>query len=131
MLEGRELRGRERREHRCGVFSRFCREPAVAQAHVGDAPSDVLRGDAFGGALARAAQQGGVYGKLVRPVPLVKSRDAGRKLVGLRGVEVQIASRHEAQQGVGVVVGDPGRAAGREPERAAGKQQAKRGLLHQ
>ncbi len=122
-LERRELRGRERREHRCRVFRRFCRKPAVAQAHVGQAPREVPRGDARGRALARTAQQGGVCGKLVCPVPLVKSRDARRQVVGLRRVEVQIARRHEAQHGVGVVVGDAGRAAGREAERTDCKQE--------
>src|SRR6267143_1017084 len=54
-FERRELRGGERRENRCRVLGRFRREPAVAQAHVGEPPGDVLRRDALGRALTGAA----------------------------------------------------------------------------
>ncbi len=130
-LERRELRGCERGEHGRGVLGRFRREPAVAQAHVGEPPGDVLRRDAPGRALTGAAQQGRVRRKLARPVPLVKSHDARGQIVGLRSVEIQIARGHEAQHGVGVVVGEAGRAAGGEHRRADYEQQAERSILHQ
>src|SRR5882724_9618787 len=56
-LERRDLIGGERSEHRRRVLGRLGREPAVARAHAGETPGDVLRGDAAGGALARAAHQ--------------------------------------------------------------------------
>ena len=130
-LARRELRGPQRREHRRRILGGFRREPAVARAQIAQSPRHVFRRDAVRGALARALQQGRVRRKLVHPVPLVKPRDAGPEVLGLRGVEVEVARRHEADHGVGVVVGDAGGAAGRERQNTGRCQHPKGRLPHQ
>jgi len=84
-LKHRNLIGCQRREHRRRVFGRLGGEPAVTRAHAGEPPGDVLRGDAAGGALARAAHQRRVGRKLVGAMPLVELRDAQSHLLPCAG----------------------------------------------
>jgi hypothetical protein len=128
-FESRDLLGIERGEDRSGVLRRLGGELAVARAHVVEPPGDVVRGDAAGGALARAAHQLRVGRHFGPAVPLVEARDALAHVLGLRRIELEVARGHEAQRGVGVVVRHSDRAA--RGEQRASREQGKAAPGHQ